>query len=226
MGWNEKNHKLVQKMKQFQSLVEQRGGMGPSLLANVGYCCTVVTVHANSLIVPLRSPLKNSQSDGLELQPVDVLRGFWVWPLSHRWRFCQLAPHPVRDTSVKKNRLVSGRCKGTPLRTSRLLNQWSCVRNFASSWIGVSQDCLYSGKCHFIQNCRNLRCRRPWWIKGAKCDIRLVMEDIFRAGMTLDVDRQIWHWLENLRMSPEERLWLVRDWNVVPRSLECVRVLA
>ena len=31
---------------------------------------------------------------------------------------------------------------------------------------------------------------RPWWIKGAKCEIRLVMEEILRAGMTMDVDRR------------------------------------
>ena len=108
----------------------------------------------------------------------------------HRWRFCYLAPHPVRYASVKKNRLGSGRCKGSPLRTSHLLMQWSCVRNSASSWTGVSQDCLCCDQCLFIQNCRNLRRRRPWWITRAKCNIWLVMEDIFHAGMTVDVDRR------------------------------------
>ena len=64
------------------------------------------------------------------------------------------------------------------------------LMNSASSWTGVSQDCWCCDQCLFIQNCRNLRWRRPWWIKGTKCDIRLVMEDIFRAGMTVDVDRR------------------------------------
>ena len=45
MGWNEKNHKSIQKMKKFQSLVVQRDGMSPSLLAErwneslPAYCC-------------------------------------------------------------------------------------------------------------------------------------------------------------------------------------------
>ena len=107
-----------------------------------------------------------------------------------RWRFCQLAPHPVRDAFVKKNRLGSRRCRGTPWRTSCLLKQRSWERNSASSWIWVSQDCPCWAQCLFIKNCSNLRWRRPWWINGVKCEIRLAMEKILHAGMTVDVDRR------------------------------------
>ena len=103
---------------------------------------------------------------------------------------CQLAPQPVREASVKKYRLGSGRCKGTPLRTSSLLNQRRGDRNSASSCNGVSQDCLCWVQCHLIQNWRNLSCRRLWWMKGAKCEMRLVIEENFLTGMTVGVDRR------------------------------------
>ena len=143
-----------------------------------------------------------------------------------RWRVCQLAPHPVRDAFVKKIRLGFRRCRGTPWRTSRLLNQQSCVRNSASSWIRVSCDCLCCDQCLFIQNCRNLRWRCPWWIKGAKCKIRLVMEDILRAGMTVDVDRWDRTLVREFKNESGGETMACLRLKSVPRSLECMRILA
>ena len=70
------------------------------------------------------------------------------------------------------------------------------------------------------------RTERTWWIKGLKCEIRLVMDEILGAGMAVDVDR----WDRTLvRESKNESggemkaLW---DWNVDPRSIGCLRDLA
>ena len=106
------------------------------------------------------------------------------------WRSFQLAPHPLRHASVKKNRLGSGRCKGTPVITFCLWNQRRYVRKFASSGIGVSHDCWCWDHRALNQNWRNRRWRQPLYMNGAKCDILLMMDEIFQAGMTVEGDRR------------------------------------
>ena len=106
------------------------------------------------------------------------------------WRSFQLAPHPLRDASVKKNRLGSGRCNGTPVITFCLWNQRRYVRKSASNWIGVSHDCWCWDHWALNQNWRNRRWRRPLYMNGAKCDSLLMMDEIFRAGMTVVGDRR------------------------------------
>ena len=65
---------------------------------------------------------------------------------------------------------------------------WTNAGDSASSCNGVSQGCLCLVQCRLIQNWRNLSCRRPWWMNGAKWEMRLVMDESFLTGMTVDVD--------------------------------------
>ena len=93
----------------------------------------------------------------------------WSWGdhCPESWCSCQLAPHPVREASVKKNRLGSGAWSRAPWSTSGLLNHRRWDRYSVSSWIWESQgwECCYG--LVFIQNWRKRSCRCPWWIKGA-----------------------------------------------------------
>ena len=106
------------------------------------------------------------------------------------WLSFQLAPHPLRDASVKKNRLGSGRCNGTPVITVGRWNKRRYERKSASNWIGVSHDCWCWDHWALNQNWTNRRWRQPLDMNGAKWDIRLMMDETFRAVMTVDGDRR------------------------------------
>ena len=58
------------------------------------------------------------------------------------------------------------------------------------SWIGLSHGwACWAQRC-FIQNWRKRSWSSPWWMKGAKCEILLLIEVILWADMMVDVDRQ------------------------------------
>ena len=103
---------------------------------------------------------------------------------------CQLAPQPLRDASVKKKRLGSGRRNGTPVITEGWRNQRRYERNSESSLIGVSHDWRCWVHCSLNQSWRKRRCRRPLVINGAKWDSRLIIDETLRADMTVDGDRR------------------------------------
>ena len=103
---------------------------------------------------------------------------------------CQLAPQPLRDASVKKKILGSGRRNGTPVITEGWRNQRRYERNSESSLIGVSHDWQCWVHCSLNQSWRKRRCRRPLVINGAKWDSRLIIDETLRADMTVDGDRR------------------------------------
>ena len=120
-----------------------------------------------------------------------------MWRLDSCWDqtpesccVCQLAPQPLRDASVKKKRLGSGRRNGTPVITEGWRNQRRYDRNSESSLIWVSHDWRCWVHWSLNQSWRKRRWRRPWVINGAKWDSLLIIDETLRADMTVDGDRR------------------------------------
>ena len=102
----------------------------------------------------------------------------WSW---------QLAPHPIREASVKKKRLGSGVWSGTPCSTSALQNHWRCEIYSWFSWIWLSHGWACCSQPCFIQNRRKCIWSHLWWMKGAKCETAVDRSDLMSRH---DVDRR------------------------------------